>query len=279
MYSYSVLMSVYYKEQANYFIQAIESMLKQTVPPSDFVIVCDGPLTLELNQVIDTYTKQYPNLFQIIKLEENKGLGIALQTGIHACKYEIIARMDSDDISVLDRMEKQLEYLAKHPEISAVGGQIAEFNGDLSNVKGYRIVPKESFEIKKKLKSKNPMNHVTVSFRKKDVLLAGSYQNNIGFEDYYLWNRMILKGEYLSNLNDVLVYVRVDQEMYSRRSGINYFKQAKLLQDLLLKNKLISHAEYFRNIFIRFIASVVISNHIREFLFLKIMRKQCLENE
>ena len=124
---YSVLMSVYRKENPEFFRIAIESMLKQTIPTNDFVLVCDGPLTPKLDQVIQTLSDQYQDIFQIIRLETNCGLGNALNTGLKICKNELVARMDSDDISLLNRCELQLKAFQSDPELSLCGGNIMEF--------------------------------------------------------------------------------------------------------------------------------------------------------
>ena len=128
--NYSVLMSVYKKEKPEYLQMAIESMLKQTIPPNDFVLVCDGPLTRELDSVILTVRDQYPSLFQVIRLSQNSGLGNALNIGLKACKNELVARMDSDDLSLPYRCELQLNAFKKEPELVFCSGNIAEFTTD-----------------------------------------------------------------------------------------------------------------------------------------------------
>ena len=141
--SYSVLMSVYKKEKAEYFEQAIESIQAQTLPTNDFVLICDGPLTLELDTVIKTKRQEMGNVLTVIRLPENKGLGNALRIGLKHCKNELVARMDSDDICAPDRMEKQIAYLKEHPDVDVLGGNIEEFIGEQNNVVGIRDVPVE----------------------------------------------------------------------------------------------------------------------------------------
>lgn len=119
-FKYSVLMSVYYKEKPEYLDYSIKSMLKQTIFPSEFVIVKDGELTEELNNIIEKYKQEYPNLFNIISLEQNVGLGLALKTGILNCKYEFIARMDSDDYSIPTRIEEELKIFEENSDIGLV---------------------------------------------------------------------------------------------------------------------------------------------------------------
>lgn len=218
---YSVLMSVYQREKADYLQQSILSMLQQTVAPSDFVLVCDGPLTAELDRVINQFEQDYPQLFQIVRLEENHGLGAALAAGIMHCRYSLVARMDSDDISAADRCERQLELFATKKS-SIVGANIAEFQGEISNITAYRKVPESDSQIKAFARRRNPFNHPSVMFLKEAVLAAGNYQDCRGFEDYYLWVRMILKNNSCYNIQENLVYMRVDEGMYQRRGSLSY---------------------------------------------------------
>ncbi len=221
MEAYSVLMSVYVKEKAEYFQKSIESMLEQTVPANDFVIMCDGPLTDELEQVIAKVTTEHPGLFQIIRLQTCGGLGNALRQGITCCKNELIARMDSDDISSRDRCEKQLK-MFKQQDLAIVGGNITEFADDISNINAVRKVPETNEEIRSFAKRRNPFNHPTIMFRKSAVLKAGNYIDCKGFEDYYLWVRMLKNGSKGYNIQDTLVYMRTDAGMYERRGSLSY---------------------------------------------------------
>lgn len=192
--SYSVLMSVYAKENANYLSAAIESMLCQSCPPTQFVLVCDGPLTPALDKVIIDFTAAHPDLFRILRLPENQGLGFALQEGLSACECQLVARMDSDDIALPLRMEHQLAAMVADPCLDVVGGQIAEFVGDPRNIQGYRMVPISPEEVRQRAVRRNPINHMTVLFRRDAVLAAGNYQDMKGFEDYFLWGRMLASG-------------------------------------------------------------------------------------
>lgn len=225
MKEYSVLMSVYAKEKAAYFEQSIKSMMQQSIPPKDFVIVCDGPLTQELDEVIEEKKSQYPEIFQIVRIETCGGLGKALAKGIQYCRYELVARMDSDDVSSLDRCEKQLQIFDRE-DIAIVGGNITEFEGNVSNIKNRRCVPKTNAEIKKFARRRNPFNHPSVMFRKEDVLKAGNYQDCKGFEDYYLWVRMLNQGMKGYNIQEDLVSMRTDAGMYKRRGSFSYACQA-----------------------------------------------------
>ena len=229
--SFSVAMSVYYKDNAVFFDRALQSITEwQTVKPTEIVLVCDGPLNKQLDAVIDKYRKQYP-IFKILRLKNNRGLGNALKLAVENTSNEIIARMDSDDISVSDRFEQQLKFFSNHPEVDIVGGNIAEFIGDETNIVGKRIVPTKDSEIKEYMKKRCAFNHMSVMYKKSAIQAAGGYLDWFWNEDYYLWIRMQLNGAVFANTGTVLVNVRVGEEMYQRRGGKKYFQSEKQLQD------------------------------------------------
>lgn len=264
---YSVLMSVYYKEDPYYLECSIMSMIEQTLPPDQIILVEDGPLTDELNAVITKLTTQYPSLFTLVINEENLGLGKSLAKGLLASKNEIVARMDTDDISVSNRCESQLLFLAEHQDVAVVGGQIEEFIGVLSNKVGKRIVPCDNQSVLSFARYRCPFNHMTVMFRKSSVLEAGNYRDCFWNEDYYLWIRMILNKNSFANLPEVIVNVRIDKDMYKRRGGKKYFKSEVFIQKLLLENKMISLVTFHINVFTRWFVQVICPNSIRQIIF------------
>lgn len=276
MTAYSVLMSVYVKEKAMYLQEAINSMLNQTIPPSDFVLVCDGPLMPELEHVIKKFTEQNPVLFQIIRLPENRGLGEALRIGLQACKYEIVARMDSDDIALPERMKWQIAVLDERKDISVVGGQIQEFFETQENPGRCRIVPTAPEEIRKTAARRNPMNHMTVTFRKESVIAAGGYMSFDRFEDYYLWIRMLSMGFQMLNLDKICVYARVNMAMYQRRGGLGYFCQTLKLEKIILSTKLCSKRQFIQSIVVRFCGTVLLPNRCRQYFYLTMLRERKL---
>lgn len=274
MEKYSALMSVYFKENPEYFRAAIESMLNQSIPPSEFVLICDGKLTEELDKVIDDFTESFPALFRVIRFEENRGLGEALRVGTLSCSNEIVARMDSDDIAVPDRMKWQLGVLQNDPSISVVGGQIQEFFGEMGNFAGIRNVPERPEDIRRMAEKRNPMNHMTVTFRKKDVLAAGNYKSFDKFEDYFLWIRMLLQGYLFANVKQICVYARVNEKMYERRGGWKYFQQTRKLEQYMFSSGFCSKSQYLCNLVIRFLGTVVVPNRVRQVLYRSILRKR-----
>lgn len=271
MEKYSVLMSVYYKESPENLKTAMDSMFVQSIPPDEFVLICDGPLTSELDNVIDEKEREYPNVLRVVRFSENRGLGNALQSGLRKCKFDIVARMDSDDISLPDRCKKQLDYLEKHPEVSLVGGAIAEFQTDPSIICSKRIVPEKHEEIVEFSKFRNPFNHMTLMYRKKDVMSAGGYRHFQYLEDYYLWIRMFIRGYKGHNLQDVLVYARIGNGMLQRRSGLEYAKSQNKLFGFMLKNNYITKIQYAKAIMSRTIISIC-PHFVRKLAYDKMLR-------
>lgn len=274
---YSVLISVYADEKPLYLRRSVCSMLEQSVPPDEVVLVCDGPLTPELNMEIEQLQAYAPELFQIIRLKENVGLGEALGIGLLRCKHNLVARMDSDDIAVPDRMKWQLEALTLNQDISIIGGQIAEFLGHEENVIEYRIVPLEHEDIYQWAMKRSPVNHMTVTFRKADVLAAGNYISFKRLEDYHLWTRLLVGGYRFMNLDRVCVYARVDRNTYRRRGGIEYFRQTLKLERFMRSSGLISTGRFLMNCAVRFIGTVLIPSSIRARLYELLLRKRRVE--
>ena len=216
--SFTVLLSVYKGDKATDFKAAIESITTiQMIKPSEIMLVVDGPVSDDINKVISDVSNEFPKLFKIIRFEHNQGLGIALQKGLEAASNDIVMRMDSDDIAVPDRFEKQIQYMGSHPDVAICGGQIEEFVDEESNIVGKRMVPCDDGDIRNYMKSRCPFNHMTVALRRSEVLRAGNYQPWFWNEDYYLWLRMMLTGCKFANLPDTLVHVRVGKDLYARR--------------------------------------------------------------
>lgn len=274
MLPFSVLMSVYRNDKPSFVKRAVDSIfLEQTRKPDEVVIVVDGPVSEDLITIIKEAEHSAPNVFNVIWLPENKGLGNALRIGVENAKYDIVARMDSDDVSSPDRFEKQISYMKSHPDCDVVGGQITEFIDSESNIVGKREVPCEHDEIFMWLKGRCPFNHVSVTMLRSRVIAVGNYLDWHFNEDYYLWIRMAEAGYRFANLPDTLVNVRVGKEMYARRGGWKYFKSEKGLQDYMLGHKMISLTRYYYNVFGRFVIQVAMPNELRGFIFQKLFRK------
>ncbi|WP_087820987.1 glycosyltransferase [Photobacterium aquimaris] len=232
MMKFSVLMSLYQGEKASFLFEALNSIENQTLKPSEVVIVHDGPLTDELYNLLDKWRSKLP-LKEVI-LEKNQGLGIALNKGLDACSYELVARVDTDDINLKERFQVQYQFMSDNPQIDLCSAHIAEFETDISIISGLRKVP-ISEEIGKSIYRRNPINHMAVMFKKSSVIKAGGYLHMPYMEDYYLWVRMHVMGMNIANIDDVLVYARVGNGMLERRHGYKYYRSELQFMKKLLK--------------------------------------------
>ena len=221
---FSVLLSIYYKESANSLNQALTSIWdKQTLKPTEIILVKDGKLPPELNHCIEEWKAKLNNHLKVIPLQHNVGLGKALNEGLKHCQYEWVMRMDTDDIATPDRFEKQIKFITNHPDIVLIGGQIQEFKGTPENITVQRLVPTTSENINEYAKKRAPFNHPTVAYRKDIIQNIGGYQHHLLMEDYNLWLRLLAAGYKTANLSDTLLYMRTD-DMHGRRRGLKYIK-------------------------------------------------------
>jgi len=214
---YSVLMSVYYKEKAEFFKLSLKSMFEQTIKPDQIVLVCDGPLTEELDAVIEEFENEYPAILTVKRLEQNMGTGYAANVGLELCRNELIAKMDSDDISYLDRCEKQIAEFEKDADLDILGGYVSEFEGSIENEKAVKSVPAENDEVIKYAKRRNPFNNQTLMYRKSKAFEIGGYTCNTRCEDYDFVTKMMMNGAKCRNLKECLVHYRLDAGAYERR--------------------------------------------------------------
>ena len=218
-------MSVYKKENPFFLEQALESITdKQSVKPNEIIIVKDGNLTEPLDNVLNKYFMKYPSILKVHGYLDNKGLGYALNYGLKKSSNEIIFRMDSDDIANPLRFEKQLEVFNQNKNnLAIVGSNIEEFNSIPHDLNNLRNVPSSSSEINHKKFYRNPFNHMTVAFLKSAILKSGGYKPMPGYEDYYLWMRVLKEFKGI-NLSENLVYARVGNGMLGRRQGFRFYK-------------------------------------------------------
>lgn len=227
----SVLMSVYFKESPVFFEQALYSICdQQSFKPSQIVLVKDGRLTPELDDVIDKFKERLGDVLKIVALPENVGLGNALNAGLKQCQYELVARMDTDDVASPDRLAKQVTFMLSHPEISASSAGLEEYTEDLSRKIGERLLPADPKALRKFSKVRSPLSHPVSIYRKSDVLSVGGYPPLRKAQDYGLWSLLLVNGYNLANLPDVLLKMRTGDGLLERR-GWEYFKQEiKLLK-------------------------------------------------
>lgn len=271
IFKFSVLFSLYYKENPIFLRHSIDSVFRQTLLPSEVILVADGSLTEELDKVITEYMVKCPDL-KVFRLPENQGLGKALNEGLKYCSYDLVARMDTDDIAKPDRFEKQIRVFQEHPELDVVGAWIDEFEETTSNIISTRKLPEVHDDICQFSKKRNPENHPVIMFRKQAVLAAGGYQHFPLFEDYYLWIRMLQNGAKFYNIQESLLYFRFSSAMFKRRGGLKYVTTELRFQNLLRNLEFITFSEYLYNVFIRVITRMM-PNSLRAILYKKALRK------
>lgn len=244
----SVLISVYEREEPEYLKKALGSLREQEAPPDEIVLVKDGKLGKELDLVIRDFREVFPAL-RLVELPENVKLGRALAQGLKACRFELVARMDSDDIALPRRLLLQERYMRAHPEISACGGNIAEFEEE-SKILRVKHMPQGHEELYAYAKLRNPLNHMTVMFRKSDIEAVGGYMHFPGLEDYYLWSRLLAGGFKIANLDEILVEARLGRGFARRRGGFAYFLDFCRLRKLQRRLGLLNAFEWLRAVFV-----------------------------
>ncbi|WP_350608184.1 glycosyltransferase [Pseudoalteromonas sp. MER144-MNA-CIBAN-0113] len=246
--SFSVLMSVYHKENPFFLSDALNSVHSQTVQATEIVLVQDGPLTADLYSVINSW-KSKLNIIDVV-IASNVGLGEALNQGLQHCSYALVARMDTDDIAIPVRFEKQLAAFESQ-KIDVCGSWISEFDNDSSSILSIRQVPESHADIIKFARTKNPMNHPSVMFKKTTIVESGGYQNVLYFEDYYLWLSLIKNGAIFYNIPTPLVHMRAGFNQLSRRSGYLYFKREFNFYKNCYKKKLLPLKDVLKNMVLR----------------------------
>ncbi len=242
----SVLMSIYEGEEAAYLDECLESLADQTVQADEIVVVKDGPVGEDLNQVLQKWARQLS--IREVPLDSNVGLGRALQHGLKATRYEFVARMDADDIARSVRIERQKSFLQRHDDIDVVGSWIEEFEDDKDNVYARRETPESPESVREFARHRNPLNHMTVMFRKTPVMQVGGYRPLPGLEDYFLWVRMMLSGSRIANIPKPLVAVRAGNEMVERRGVWRYILNDIHLHCFMYEKKFINVLDLAINI-------------------------------
>lgn len=266
---FSVLLSIYIKEQPVYLKESFDSLFKQALSPDEIVLVKDGPLTPELDKVITEYQSQHPTL-KVIPLSKNQGLGKALNEGLKHCSHELVARMDTDDIAKPDRFEKQIKVFQEHPEIDICSAWIEEFEGSPDNILATRKLPETHEEILKYAKHRCPINHPVVMYKKSAVLKAGGYK---GFpEDYRLWINMLMTGARFYNIQESLLYFRFSSAMVKRRGGWKYAMADAKSQLDFYKMGFLSLPTLVYNLSVRMSVRLT-PNFIRALIYKKLLRK------
>ncbi len=247
-FQFSVLMSVYYRENPAYLREAFDSVLvHQELQPDEMVLVVDGQVPGALNEIIESYQARFGEVLRVYRLAVNSGLGKALNYGLEKCSYPLIARADSDDINDPRRFKEQVERFRQDPALAVLGTCVDEFDQDNRWPRYEKKMPFSHVDIVKMAKFRNPIMHMSVMFKKEAVTGAGGYQHLPYLEDYYLWVRALSKGYKFANLDKCLVHVRVGNNMLKRRSSREYLTSWSTLGRFMKTNRMINLIEYWRN--------------------------------
>lgn len=274
MTDFSVLMSVYKKENPSYMRDCLNSVFNQTLQPTEVVLVEDGPLTQELYDLVSNFEKHHSRL-KVVPLEKNGGLGKALNEGLKHCSYNYVARMDTDDQCYPTRFEKQIKFLEEHPDIDVVGSLTTEFTDDGNGVKkilSTKYFPETVEENERYSRKRCPVEHPAVIFKKQAVLKAGGYQHCLLFEDYHLWTRMFVNGAKFYNIQEPLLYFRMTEDSFNRRGGLKYAINELKALGMFRKIGFLSNRQYLFTILTRFPVRVM-PHYIRKFIYNKFLRR------
>ena len=269
---FTVLMSLYYRENPEYLRLSLESVFNQTLPPHEVILVKDGPLTPELDEVVDEYSTRHSEL-KVIPLAHNLGLGRALNIGLTHCSHELVIRMDTDDICLPSRFEIQTKFMEENPDIDISGTWLTEFIDNPQNTKGVKNTPLTHSQIVKSIRTRSPFNHPTVIFRKSKVMEAGNYQHFHLLEDWWLWGRMIKAGARTANIPESLLLFRTTNDSYMRRGGWKYAKNIIILQSEFYKLGITTWHDFLKCALIRIVVSSL-PNSLRRFLYNNALRKK-----
>lgn len=265
---YSVLMSVYAKENPLFLRQSVESIFSQTIKPAEFILVIDGPVGDVLTEEINSLKNRFN--IKLAPIKNNVGLAKALNFGLEFCSYEIIARMDSDDIAFPNRIEAQL-CLMKNSGADIISAPVLEFDGSIDNITAIKYLPQTHDEILKYARKRNPFNHPAVMFKKSVILKNGGYSDYTYFEDYELFVRCLLNGAKGENLTEPLLYMRAGNGMYKRRGGKAYVGYTLRFYNHMKELGMCSAKEKLFCVYPRILVALMPAK-LREFIYKKMLR-------
>lgn len=276
---FSVITSIYKSDVPAFVHIAFESLLNQSRRPDEIVIVGDGPVPATLEAEVENLKErvareQLPVEVNYLPQEKNGGLGEAMRIAVENAKYPYLARMDSDDICLPDRFEKQMKCFEEDPELSLVGGMITEFDGEPENIIAERILPLDDVGIKKMMRGRCAVNHVTVIFKKEDLLKSGNYQPFWKQEDHYLWARMMEHGCKFRNIPDIVVNVRSGKDQIARRGGWRFYKSVVRVFWYMYQHRLISFGYFIYICVVRGVVQLLMPNWLRTWIYMKFLRKK-----
>ncbi len=250
---FSVLMAVYHRDDPVHFFEAIKSVTSdQSLKPNEVILVVDGPVDENLETVIQHWAVHPLANVRVIKSEKNIGLSRALNLGLSQCKYDYVARMDSDDLSEPCRFEEQFAYLAEHPDVALLGSWYLQYDKEMKQCLNDRKVPTDPGEIAEYARRRTPFNHVTAVFKRSAIEAVGGYPTLDSFmEDWWIALRLLKQGYSLVNLPSYHVRVRGDRDFVDRRGGLKYLQCEIANLVAMRREKLMSGSDVTTNLMLR----------------------------
>lgn len=246
----SALVTVYHRIVPTELQETLDSLSAQTRPADEVVIVQDGPISDELQRIIDAFVERTPGARTIV-LARNQGSGPASEAGLKTITTDFLARLDADDIAFPERFEKQLAFFEQHPDVDVLGTALAEFHGSTETVVGKRVLPETHAELTKYALINSPINNPSVMMRTAAVKAAGGYRAVHHMEDYDLYARMLASGARFHNLPEALTYFRSSDDVFERRTGKGMFAAERQMQRNLVSYGLISKPRAMVNLVVR----------------------------
>jgi glycosyltransferase involved in cell wall biosynthesis len=247
---FSLLLPVWAGDRPDFLAAAFRSSVDaQHRRPDEVVIVRDGPVGAELTACLDELVASSPVPVRVLALERNVGLGPALDAGLEACVHDVVARMDSDDVSEPQRFAVQLPIVEAGADL--VGSGLIEFADDAAVEVGRRTPPTDPRDIAVRARFADPFNHPTVVLRRELVRRVGGYGDFALMEDYHLWAKMLMAGARVANVAEPLVRYRVGAGAYARRGGLGQLRAELGLQRRFRAMGFTTWPQFARNVLVR----------------------------
>jgi len=269
---FTVLMALYQGDKAILFDKALQSIFANTLQPDQILLVVDGPIPVELENILFKFQQLFPNQITELRLKENVGLAKALNEGLEHISHEWVVRADADDVNLSNRFEMLARVIQARPDLDILGSAIAEVD-ESGNFLAHRIVPCDQEAILQYAQFRNPMNHMSVAFKCKSILALGGYPNLHLKEDYALWAKALRHQLKFANTEQVLVHATTNMSMYDRRGGFRLAKTEIALQQLLVSCGLKSAPRAVFDGLVR-AGFCLVPSQFRRFLYLKLLRQQ-----
>jgi glycosyltransferase involved in cell wall biosynthesis len=247
---FSLLLPFYAGDAADHLARSLRSAVdEQERPPNEVVLVRDGPVAAEADALVSEFRARAAVPVSVLTLPQNRGLSSALEVGLAACRYDLVARQDADDISLPQRFSVQLPVVESGVDV--VGSGLLEFGADEHDIIRRRTPPLEPTTIAAYARVASPFNHPSVVYRRSAVAAVGGYERLPLLEDYWLFVRMIHAGARVANVPDPLVLYRVGSGAYNRRGGWALVRSELELQRRMHEIGFTSDGAYLRNLVVR----------------------------